>query len=184
MKERLRAAWLVAQRLSTREQALIAVFAALVAAVLIARGIVAPAVAMREGLQRRASALASDLDAIAELAARIESLDAQLRAQGAASGSGKDFSLFAFVEKATARSVRRESVSAMNPSRRALPDGREEALVEVRLSGSPLSEVVALLREIERAGKPAYVKRLELKRRYDDHSRFDATVVVGALGAS
>ncbi len=184
MKERLRAAAALAGRLSAREQALLAIFAALVGTVVVARGIVAPALAMRNGLERRAVALSRDLDEIAHLAARIENLEQQVQAQGTVSKNGKGFSLFAFVEKATARSVRREALSSMNPSRRALPDGREESLVEVTLSGSPLAEVVALLREIERSGKPAYVKRLELKRRYDDHSRFDATIVVGAIGTS
>ncbi len=184
MKERLRSAAALAGRLSAREQALLAVFALLVGAVVVARGIVAPALAVRNGLERRAVALSRDLDEIARLAARIENLERQVQAKGATGKEGKGFSLFAFVEKATARSVRREAVSSMNPSRRTLPDGREESLVEVALSGSPLAEIVALLREIERSGKPAYVKRLELKRRYDDHSRFDATIVVGAVAGS
>ena len=41
--------------------------------------------------------------------------------------------------------------------------------------------MVSFLRRIEDAEQPIYIKRLELKRRYDDHTRFDATVVAGAV---
>ncbi|RMD84390.1 MAG: hypothetical protein D6815_04320, partial [Candidatus Dadabacteria bacterium] len=57
---------------------------------------------------------------------------------------------------------------------------RDEQLVELKLSGSTLGEILAFLKEVERASNPAYIKRLELKRHYDDHSRFEAVIVVAA----
>jgi hypothetical protein len=69
----------------------------------------------------------------------------------------------------------------MNPSRRKVRDGEEESLVEVRLSAVPLPDIVGLLRNIEQATEPIYVRRIELKRRYDDKTRFDATMVAGMI---
>jgi hypothetical protein len=53
--------------------------------------------------------------------------------------------------------------------------------VEVRLSAVPLPDIVGLLRNIEQATEPIYVRRVELKRRYDDKTRFDATMVAGMI---
>ena len=44
-----------------------------------------------------------------------------------------------------------------------------------------LPELVGLLRQIEEAAHPVYIKRLELKRRYDDRSRFDALIIAGSV---
>ncbi len=69
----------------------------------------------------------------------------------------------------------------MNPSRRQVREGLLESAVELRLSTVSLHEIVGLLRKIEQAGQSVYVKRVELKRRYDDHTRFDAVIVAGAV---
>jgi hypothetical protein len=69
----------------------------------------------------------------------------------------------------------------MNPSRRKVREGEEETLVEVRLSAVPLPEIVGLLRNVEQATEPVYVRRVELKRRYDDKTLFDATIVAGMI---
>jgi len=69
----------------------------------------------------------------------------------------------------------------MNPTRHQVREGIEESTVELRLTTVSLTQVVGLLRKIELADHPVYVKRVELKRRYDDHTRFDVVIVAGAL---
>jgi hypothetical protein len=85
-----------------------------------------------------------------------------------------------FVEKAAGASVRPESIGSMTPSRRPLDGGRHESTVELKLSGATLGEVVALLRAIEGEASPVYVKQFSVKKRYDDASRFDVTLIAAA----
>jgi hypothetical protein len=69
----------------------------------------------------------------------------------------------------------------MNPTRRKLPKGLEESAVELRLQDVALADIVGLLRQIELAQEPVYIKRLDLRRRYDDRTRFDAILIAGAV---
>jgi type II secretory pathway component PulM len=167
-------------RLSPREQRLILVF--LVVALCAGTYVFAiePLVAGRARLESRIATLARDLEAMQRSAARIRTLDAALGDE-IGQQTGRDFSLFSFIDRATTASVASEAVASMNPSRRPLRDGSEESTVELRLTRVSLPEVVALLRQINDAGQPVFVKRLELKRRYDDRTRFDATVVAASI---
>ena len=168
-------------RLSRREQRLIATFAALLAGAVVYVGMIEPVVAGRARMEQRITTLAEDIDTMRRTAARISELERALGSAEAAATTPADFSLFSFIDKATSATVTPGSVTAMNPSRRKVRDGEEESLVEVRLSAVPLPEVVGLLRNVEQATEPIYVRRVELKRRYDDKTRFDATIVAGMI---
>jgi type II secretory pathway component PulM len=168
-------------RLSPRERRLILAFTALATAALLYLIVLEPIIDGRARMEQRITALTRDLDAMSTLAARIRKLESEL---GRDTGTGRvsdGFSLFSFMDRATSASVSADAVASMNPSRRKLPEGLLENVVELRLQNVPLAEVVALLRQIETATEPVYVKRLELKRRYDDHARFDANLIAGAL---
>lgn len=169
-------------RLSPREQRLIAVLGVVASAGLAYVFAIEPAVLGRARLERRIEALSRDLGEMQQLTGRIERLESELgkndsRKRAAAS----DFSLFSFMDKATTATVNPDAVAAMNPSRRQVRDGLLESAVELRLSTVTLQEVVGLLRKVEQAAQPVYVKRVELKRRYDDHTRFDAVIVTGSV---
>jgi type II secretory pathway component PulM len=168
-------------RLSKREQRLIAAFAALLAGAIVYIGVIEPIVAGRARMEQKIVTLAEDIDTMRQTAARVAELERELGSVEAAAATPADFSLFSFVDKAASATVTPGSVAAMNPSRRKVRDGEEETLVEVRLSAVPLPEIVGFLRNIEQATEPIYVRRVELKRRYDDKTRFDATVVAGMI---
>ena len=168
-------------RLSKREQRLITAFAALLAGAIVYVGILEPIVAGRARMEQRIVTLVDDIDSMKRTAARIAELERELGSAEAAAVTPADFSLFSFIDKAASATVTPGSVAAMNPSRRKVRDGEEESLVEVRLSSVPLPEIIGFLRNIEQATEPVYVRRVELKRRYDDKTRFDATIVAGML---
>lgn len=168
-------------RLSRREQRLVAAFVALLAGAIVYIGIIEPIIAGRARMEQRISTLAEDIESMRRTAARIAELERELGSAEASAAVPPDFSLFSFVDKAASASVTPGSVAAMNPSRRKVRDGEEESLVEVRLSAVPLPDIVGLLRNIEQATEPIYVRRVELKRRYDDKTRFDATMVAGMI---
>lgn len=168
-------------RLSRREQRLVATFVALLAAGVVYAGIIEPIFAGRARMEQKIETLAGDIEAMRRSAGRIAELERTLGDTEAAAATPADFSLFSFVDKAASASVTPGSITAMNPSRRKAREGEEESLVEVRLSSVPLPEVVGFLRNIEQATEPVYVRRAELKRRYDDKTRFDATIVAGMI---
>jgi type II secretory pathway component PulM len=169
------------RRLSTREQRLVTVFAVLVVAAFVYMGMIEPIVAGRTRMEQKILTLADDIEAMRRMAARVAELRREIGSADAAAATPADFSLFSFVDKAASSTVTPGSVAAMNPSRRKVRDGEEENLVEVRLSAVPLPEIVGFLRNIEQAPEPVYVRRAELKRRYDDKTRFDATIVAAMI---
>lgn len=169
-------------RLSRREQILVATLAGLAAVAGLYLFVIEPIVDWRARMQQRIETLSRDLPSLEALAGKVRRLEAELGAVADVQAStGTDFSLFAFIDKAAAASIARDAIAAMNPSRRPMRDGFEENSVELRLNSVSLVELVGLLRRIEDAEQPVYVKRLEIKRRYDDATRFDATIVAGAL---
>ncbi|MEE8312283.1 MAG: type II secretion system protein GspM [Candidatus Binatia bacterium] len=167
-------------RLSSRERRLVTLFGAVALIAGVYLFVVEPFVENRERTRRRIETLATDIDAMQTLANRIRTLEADVAISSGEAATLDSFSLFSFVDKATSASVSRDAIASMNPAKRPLKRGLEENSVELRLTAVTLPEVVELLEKIEAATQPVYIKRVELKRRYDDSSRFDAIIVAGA----
>ena len=168
-------------RLSPREQRLIALFAALLVAAAFYLGVAEPLLNGRARLEQRITSLSDDITYLRKSAARVVDLERSLGRLESSRKPSENFSLFSFVDKTASTTVTPGAIAAMNPSRRRVREGEEENLVEVRLSSVPLTEVVAFLRKLEQAVEPVYIKRVDMKRRYDDKTRFDATVVAAMI---
>lgn len=168
-------------RLSPREQRLVAVLGLLTLAAALYIGIVEPVVGARARTEKRIAQLSSDINEMAALAENIARLESQVGPDTGAATTDSDFSLFSFMDRATSVSVSPDAIASMNPLRHQVREGIEETTVELRLTTVSLSQVVGLLRKIELADHPVYVKRVELKRRYDDRTRFDVVIITGAL---
>lgn len=180
MNARLHQVQVLIARLSPREQRLVAVFAGLLGTVLAWSLVVSPFLNGPSGMRREIDVLRSELTELEALAGQIRHTEADTPKDGASVKPAADFSVLAFVEKAAGASLRPESIGSMTPSRRVLDAGRQESTVELKLSGATLGEVVALLRAIEGERSPVYIKQFFVKKRYDDPSRFDVTVVASA----
>ena len=184
MKSLVLAAGAALSRLNPRERLLVGTLAALAGASAGYLFVIEPAIASRIRAEQRVEMLVRDLPTMESLARRIQQLESQVGAASKSAKADTDFSLFAFIDRAAAASLTRDSIASMNPSRHPLRDGKEETIVELRVSGASLAELIGFLQRIEQAEQPIYVKRLELKRRYEDKTRFDATVITGALSKS
>jgi type II secretory pathway component PulM len=167
-------------RLSPREQRLVASFGGLLAVVLAWSLVVSPFLGGRARVRQEIDGLRGELSEIASLARQIQQSNAETPKGGAPTRPAADFSVLAFVEKAAGASLRPESIASMSPARRPLDGGRQESTVELKLSGVSLGEIVALLRAVEGERSPVYVKQFSVKKRYDDASRFDVTLVTAA----
>ncbi|MBI5504895.1 MAG: type II secretion system protein M [Deltaproteobacteria bacterium] len=168
-------------RLSPREQRLVSVFTALLALTLLWTGLVSPLLAGRGRIAAEIKGLENDLAALGDLGRKIHAAEGNLAGADRSADAEKGFSLLAFVDKAATASLRRESVASMSPGRRPLDGGREESTVELKLSAVTLPEIVALLRDVEGGKSPVYVKHLSIKKRYEDASQFDVTLVTAAV---
>ncbi len=181
VRQLLRTAAASFARLSPREQRLIGAFVGLLAVAGIYLGVVEPLIGGRAKLEQRITTLSDDVVEMRRSAARIVDLERSLGRLESTRKTAEGFSLFSFVDKSAQATVTPGAIAAMNPSRRRVRDGEEESLVEVRLASVPLTEIVGFLRTVEQATEPVYIKRVELKRRYDDKARFDVTVVAGMI---
>lgn len=167
-------------RLSPREQRLVAVFTTLLVVVLGWSLVISPFLGGRERMRREIDGLRVELAELETLARQIRQIEADAPKGAAATKPSADFSVLAFVEKAAGASLRPESIASMSPQRRPLDGGRQESTVELKLSAVTLGEVVALLRAVEGERSPVYVKHFSVRKRYDDASRFDVTLVTAA----
>lgn len=177
MNEALHQLRVLLARLSPREQRLVAGFGALVAASLAWSLVLAPFLDGRDRVRRELDGLRAELPALASLAQQIRRGEAERGAGKGPSAPPADFSVLAFVEKAAGSSIRPESIASLTPAQRPLDGGRKESSVEVKLAGVSLGEVVALLRAIDDEASPVYVRQFAVKKRYDDASRFDVSLV-------
>lgn len=168
-------------RLSPREQRLVSIFTLLLAATLLWMGVISPVLDGRRRMAAEIEGLRGDLAALADLGKKIHAAEGNLAGAAKGGDAEKGFSLLAFVDKAATSSLRRESVASMSPARRPLEGGREETTVELKLSAVTLPEIVALLRDVEGGKAPVYVKHLSIKKRYEDASQFDVTLVTAAV---
>ena len=181
MNARLHQAQLLLARLSPREQKLVAVFGALLAVALLWSLVLSPFLSGRDRVRSEIATLQGELGQLEGLARQLKQVQADAPKGGAAPARATaDFSLLSFVEKAAGASLRPESIASMSPARRALDAGRQESTVELKLSAVTLGEVVALLRAVEGDDSVVYVKQFTVKKRYDDASRFDVTLVTAA----
>lgn len=180
MNARLHQAELLLARLSPREQRLVGAFAGLVALMLAWTFVLSPFLYGRDRVRSEIEGLRGELAQMSVLALQIRQTDSESSKPRTAEPLPSDFSVLAFVEKAAGASLRPESIASMTPSRRPLDGGRTESNVELKISAASLGEVVAMLQGIEGENSGVYIKQFFVKKRYDDASLFDATVVVAA----
>ncbi|HYB97973.1 MAG TPA: type II secretion system protein GspM [Candidatus Limnocylindrales bacterium] len=181
MKQFLHQIELALSRLSPREQRLVAIFGGLLAVVVVWSFLLAPVLAGRQQLAEEIVTLSEDLADLEKLSRQIRAAQAGGAAKARPTESDAGFSLLAFVDKAARASLRAESIAAMSPGQRALDQGRQESMVELRLSAVTLPEIVELLRSIEDDDSAVYVKQFHMKKRYEDPSQFDVTLVTATV---
>jgi hypothetical protein len=165
------AAWLASR--APRERALLAAALGVTAMVVAGLGVLAVWDDLVT-LRTRVAAHERELREVRRLAAR-------LRAGGGATTATPAVPLVARLETAAAELVGRERIAGMTPASTALDDGAVEERVALRLAGASLADTVRLLHALESAAPPLHVARLELRKRPDDRTRYEALVEVSEV---
>lgn len=143
-------------------------------------GVYEPMTGTLDQLDRQITIARRDAASVNALAERYRTLKNEVAdLEGGGDGSGA--SLFSQLESTAVPIVGRERIVSMNPSSRPVGDRFEEDLVDMRLEGVPLRQVIELLYTIEYKDPPMRLSRASFKREYKDPSLIDATLVVARL---
>ena len=94
---------------------------------------------------------------------------------------GKDFNLFSFLERLTAESGIKERVFSMRPRERHFSDYYKESLVEIRLKGIELSELVDYLYRIENPPRFLAINDLLLRPQRASPGKVEVSFEVSTL---
>jgi type II secretory pathway component PulM len=164
-------AWLTS--LSRRERTLLTAAGALTLGVVVLGAVVAVHDELT-ALRARVAGRERELGEVRRLAAR-------LRQEGGTATAAPKGALFTRLQAAVDESVGRERLAAMTPAEGPVEGGLAEERVAVSVRGATLTQVVALLHALEGGTPPLPVSRVELRKRADDPTRFDAAVEVVEL---
>ena len=139
--------------LKSRERKFIAVCVAIVCAALVHGLIVSPVLKKRSELD---SQISSDLDQLFELKLLQREYD-QILAESKIINQRvdrrpRDFALFSFLDQTANRLKLKKNLTSMKPSRKSIDISLAEDIVEVKLEGISLENLVAYLHEIESTG--------------------------------
>jgi general secretion pathway protein M len=91
-----------------------------------------------------------------------------------------DFSLFSYVESQVATIAGRENLTSMRPLPAVSHDNINEEAVEIKLENIALAQMVQLLQSFENAPSALQVKSLQLKVRFDDKQKLNASLHISA----
>ncbi len=167
--------------LAPRERRLVAIAGAATALVIVAL-VVSGLHSMRDSLAKKVAAEERELAEVASLRNTYLSLkeDADLLYVNPSSRPA-DFSLFAFLDGVGALAFKRERIAAMSPSSRTLEGGVTEESVEMKLSGVSLQKLTEFLWRLKRGPVPVRVSRMSVRKRFNEPTSLDVTLVVAML---
>ena len=172
-------------RLAPRERALLGV--AVVSVVLIGgySFVWDPMQSSATQLSRRIATREKDLVEIQRQHDRYLDLLRQLEANQGMSEVDPNFNLLGYLQAAIAQAVTREKIASMNPSIRPKPEAPEfqEEMVEIKLTGVALPQIVDLMYRVEKGEHPLHFSRISVKKRFNDPRNFDVSATVSVLKA-
>ena len=169
------------QRLQPREQVVLVLGGVATVGILLYAYVLDPALERYRDLDRLIRIKAQQLERVRALQAEYQALSqAYQRLEQQATRAQKGFSPLSFMESLSARAGIQDRVLSMKPRFFPLEKGFREATVEIRAERLTLKEILTYLRLIEDSGKPIRIKTLQIKKRFDEPSRADLTLVVAS----
>lgn len=176
MIQSLRQRW---EAMARRERVLLAIGGAVGAVSLLFVLVVDPWMARLERLDRQIARAQREMRDLGEMSVQFDLLRGRLAALETklATGQGR-FSLLPFLEEAAAGARVRDRVAAMRPQSKPPVQGYRETVVEVRLEGVLLQEVLDFLVALEDSPYLLQVKRVQMKPRFDSPHLLESTLLV------
>ncbi len=150
--------------LKGREKRLAVALAGVLAIIVIYLAIISPALRKREELKREIKRARVQLGELRSLKREYEQISEEITGiNQKVSRRPPGFTLFSFLDQTANRLNVKNNLTSMKPTRRNVDGSLVEDIVEVRLEGISLENMVAYLYEIERTGVAVAVSSLRVQ---------------------
>lgn len=120
------------------------------------------------------------LEQVIQLSSGFREAEADRRQMEAKLRQSKGVSLFTYMEElARGQGV---TISNMTPRQPTTEAGITEQTVDVNLEGIPLDKLAGIINGVQRSPQIVKIKRLRVRRKFNDQERVDATMTVATYG--
>jgi Type II secretion system (T2SS), protein M len=172
------------QKREARERLLIKVAGTIGAIFVVYNLIYVPLVDLRQDMQDRVEARQRELVHVRALMRSYDRVRADLSEAEKGTVPDKDFSLFSVIEQSLDRSVGRTKIGSITPSDRPLPGGFQQHVVDLKLTGLSLPQIVDTLYGVQSLPVPVTVSNLHIRQLSQDSYSYDVDMTCMALGRS
>lgn len=162
-------------RLSRRER-LLALGAAVAFVLLTTTFTVTSVMGAMADRQSRIDYKEQGLEQVVALSAGFREAQAEQASLEAKLERGKNVSLFSFMEDVAKQQG--VTIDNMTPRQPSTEGNITEQTVDVRLEGIPLAKLAGIINGIQRSPQMVKVKRLRVRRKFNDEEKVDATMTV------
>lgn len=166
-------------KLAKREKYLVSLAACAIAVFLLFHLLIFPFFEKRDRMKRGVRSKEQGLREIARLSAQYQSYKrGSLGIKQVLSQRKKGFTLFSFLEKAAGNAQVKNHIKYMKPSESQSTGPYKESVVEMKLEGITLKQLVEYLHGIESPENVIRVKRISLKENKRESGYLDAVLQV------
>jgi Type II secretion system (T2SS), protein M len=170
------------QKREARERLLIKVAVSIGAVVIFYNMIYMPIAHLGEGMQDRIGARQRELIQVRSLMRSYDRVRTELAEAEKGTVADKNFSLFSVIEQTLDHSVGRDKIGSITPSDRPLTGGFQQHVVNLKLTGLSLSQIVDTLYGVQSLPVPVTVSALHIRQRAQDSYSYDVDMTCMALG--
>ena len=170
-------------QLKKREKRIIAACLGIAAVILAHFAVISPALAKRDELKTRISQADVQGEELKGLRLQYDQiLNETEKINSRIKNRPRNFTLFSFLDQTASRLNLKSNLAAMKPSRRAIDKNLVEDMVEVRLEGISLENLVAYLYEIERTGAAVVISSIRIQPESRLGGGLNVSMLVNSLG--
>jgi len=169
----------MALKLARREKYFVSTAAALVLVFLLLQFLVFPFFEKRDRFQKGIRAKEEELKEITVLSARYQDLKkGSSQMENILSRRNKSFTLFSFLERAAGEARVKDHIKYMNPSTSKGSGPYRESLVEIKLEGITLDQLVGYLYLIEKPDDLIVIRRVSISDNKKEEGYLDSILQV------
>lgn len=166
-------------KLTKRDKYLLVFAACFIVTVLFINMAVLPFFASRENIRRGIAAKEKGLQEIMELSAVYQALQKESQVlKQRLDKRQQGFTLFSFLEKEAGTAGVKNFIKYMKPSVASVKGPFQESMVEIKLEGIGLEQLVEYLRRVEYEAEAVSVKRITIQTNKRDAAALDVTMQV------
>lgn len=167
-----------------RERLLLKAAAAVLGVLVLYNFIYLSVVGLKGDMQDRVDARQRELIRVRSLMASYYRTNAELAEAEKGTVADKNFSLFSVIEQTLDRTAGRTKIGSITPSDRSVAGGFEQHVVDLKLTGLSLPQIVDTLYGVQSLSVPVTVANLHIRQQTQNSYSYDVDMTCMALGRS